>query len=593
MIQSLWENFGFLRNHALLFSGILITGLFASLLEGLGITFIFPILEDVQAASSFVPPFPFNHISNLFKGLGLTERLQIVAVLLVVVIVTKNALLYFNTILAIKLQIISVKYFRMLSFNQLMMVGMGYYNKRKTGEFYSICNEHTHTLGAMVNMVARTLFVVFNIVVYLAIIVSLSWKMTLSSIFLVGLASYLIRILIKNAEAAGKAYTYSVNQYNSVMFELLTAKKVIHIFSKERDTSISFGNEVDRVNSAIYRIGKLRGGTQPAYEGIGIICLGIMLIFGAGFIGDGQITLSSLAVFLVIFQRISGSAMALNKLRVEIIGNLPACRMVLDFLKLDNKECLENGNIKCTGLKNSIEFRDVGFSYRSDEELVLQGVSLRIPQGTKVGIVGASGAGKSTITELLLRFYDVQKGRILIDGIDLKDLDLVSWRRQIGVVSQDIFLFNDTVKANIGYAKPEATKAEIEDAARRAHAHEFIQNLPQGYETLIGERGVLLSGGQKQRIAIARAIIIQPEVLIFDEATSALDTESEQIVQKALEEIGTGKTVITIAHRLSTIQDADLIVVLEQGEIIEIGNHQKLLQADHVYKKLVQRQEFA
>jgi ATP-binding cassette, subfamily B, bacterial MsbA len=593
MIRSLWENFSFLLKHSILFFTIVLTGIGASLLEGLGITFIFPILETAETTKTFVPPFPFNHITDLFSGLGLVERLRIVAVLLVGVIVMKNILLFVNNISAARLQIASVKHFRMSCFNQLMAVGMGYYNKRNSGEFYSICNGHTHTLGVLINTSVKALFMLFNIFVYLIIITSLSWKMTLVSVFLAGLGSFLIRVLVQNAEIAGKAYANTLTHYNSVLLELLSAMKVIRLFSREKETTDSFDREVDGLNSDMFRIAKLRGGTPAVFEGIGIICLGLILVLGAGFIEGGEFNLSSLAIFLVIFQRISGSAMALNSLRVAILGDLPACRMVFEFLNMTDKEHLEDGKEKFTGLKKSIEFRDVEFSYDSDEEIVLRRISLQVPRGAKVGIVGTSGAGKSTITELLLRFYDAQKGQILIDGVELKDLQISSWRKKIGVVAQDTFLFNDTIKGNIAYAKPGATDEEIEDAARRAHAHGFIANLSRGYDTMIGERGVLLSGGQKQRIAIARAIIIQPDILIFDEATSALDTESEQIVQKALEEIGEGKTVITIAHRLSTIRNADLIAVMERGEIIEFGNHQALLDMDQVYKKLVQTQELA
>ena len=231
------------------------------------------------------------------------------------------------------------------------------------------------------------------------------------------------------------------------------------------------------------------------------------------------------------------------------------------------------------------------FGYNAGETIVLKNVSFRIPRGEKVGVAGASGAGKSTLSELLLRFYDPQEGQILVDGLDLKEFDIVSWRKKIGIVSQDVFLFNDSIRANISFGKPNASPDEIEEAARKAHAHEFIQEMPEGYDTLVGDRGVRLSGGQKQRIAIARAIILDPEILILDEATSALDTEAERIVQRALDDVASGRTVFTIAHRLSTIAHYDKILVMDSGQIVEQGRHEELLQKGGIYKRLVEMQD--
>jgi len=282
--------------------------------------------------------------------------------------------------------------------------------------------------------------------------------------------------------------------------------------------------------------------------------------------------------------------MAFNQARVAVRGDLPSYREVYTFLDPKDKPYISNGTKRIKRLSSSIEFQEVNFKYSSRESAALSNVSFEVKQGQKVGIVGSSGGGKSTIVELLLRFYDPQAGRIIIDGADLKELNLYSWRGCVGVVTQDTFLFHDTVRSNIAYADPEASQADIEAAARQAYAHDFIRQLPQGYDTIVGDRGVLLSGGQKQRIAIARAVLASPDILIFDEATSALDTESEEVVQKALHEVGKGKTVITIAHRLSTVYDSDNIIVLDEGRVVSQGKHSELLAQDGIYKKLVQMQ---
>jgi subfamily B ATP-binding cassette protein MsbA len=241
-------------------------------------------------------------------------------------------------------------------------------------------------------------------------------------------------------------------------------------------------------------------------------------------------------------------------------------------------------------LREEIEFRDVVFGYGNEERLVLRDISLRIPAGCMVALVGESGGGKSTLTKLVPRFHDPLEGAVLWDGTDLRDAKLASLRANIALVTQETVLFNDTVRYNISYSRPDASDADIEAAARAAHAHEFIMELPHGYDTVVGERGIFLSGGQRQRLAIARAVLADASVLVLDEATSALDAESERLVQKALANLTRGRTTIVIAHRLSTVRRADLIVVIERGRIVETGRHAELLAHGGAYNRLYELQ---
>jgi subfamily B ATP-binding cassette protein MsbA len=241
-------------------------------------------------------------------------------------------------------------------------------------------------------------------------------------------------------------------------------------------------------------------------------------------------------------------------------------------------------------LRQAIELRNVSFNYGSDERLVLREVSLQIAAGRVVALVGESGGGKSTLTKLIPRFHDPVEGAVLWDGTDLRDARIASLRRNIAIVTQETVLFNDTVRYNISYSRPDATEAEIERAARAAHAHDFIMELPAGYDTIVGERGIFLSGGQRQRLAIARAVLADACVLVLDEATSALDAESERLVQKALANLMSGRTTVVIAHRLSTVRRADLIVVMERGRIIETGKHSELLERGGAYRRLYELQ---
>ena len=352
-----------------------------------------------------------------------------------------------------------------------------------------------------------------------------------------------------------------------------------------------FDGEVDRYNNNMLNLVKVRSSMQPIFESIGTTCLALILVVGSLiFAGQNGVGFETILTFCVIFFRTLQPALALNQARVDIKSIMPGFNEVNGFLDNQGKSKLANGRRAFTQLTHGIEWRHVSFRYNEQQAMVLNDVSFFIPKGAKVGVIGSSGSGKSTLSELLLRFYDPQQGGIFIDGEDLREYDQNTWRRLIGVVSQDVFLFNDTIAANISFANPEATRERVIAAARRAHADEFIQHLPQGYDTRIGDRGVLLSGGQRQRIAIARAILNEPQILVFDEATSALDTESEKIVQQALDEVGQDKTVITIAHRLSTVKDSDLIVAIDKGCIMQQGKHDELLQQEGIYRKLMQMQ---
>jgi ATP-binding cassette, subfamily B, bacterial MsbA len=585
------KNFRFMLQHWKLFLIAVLTGIGASLLEGLGISFIFPILQDLQTTSQALP-FPFSSISGWFSKYELSERLQIIAVLLILITMTKSLLKYSNVVFNAHMRVISVKHFRMLCFKQFVKLGMGDFNNKKMGDIHTLFTNYSMTLGLFVELIGIMFPLLFNIIIYLCMISILSWQMTLISLAFAILVSIGLRRIMYNAAMIGKAMTRTTTDFNSTMLELLMATKIIHLFAREQESMKLFETEVDHNNNAMFRSGKIRGIVQPIFEFLAMLMVAVIMLAGSVlFFETSSIGLPGLVTFLIVFQRISGAAMTINQYRVSIIGNWPAYQEIFLFLESEDKQYLDNGSQPFSHLEKGIELKQVEFSYREPSSPVLKDISFHITQGTKVGIVGGSGAGKSTLTELLLRFYDPQVGEVFVDGVDLRLLDIHSWRKRIGVVSQDIFLFNDTVRANIAYAVPNATQEEIEKVAHQAYAHDFIIGLPNGYDTLIGDRGVLLSGGQKQRLAIARAIMPQPNILILDEATSALDTESEKIVQQALDKVSKGRTVITIAHRLSTIFDSDNIIVMDSGRIVEQGKHQELMQKNGTYRTLLKMQE--
>jgi ABC-type multidrug transport system fused ATPase/permease subunit len=477
---------------------------------------------------------------------------------------------------------------------QIMNVGIGYFNKQKASDFYFIFDSCTDaTAGAIVNIMASALPQIFIVLLLSLMLFSLSVKLTALSIFLVTLSSFFLSSITKRVSIAGQEVIDNTFKYVNVLFDTFNGMKIIRLFNREKDIKSRFEKAVDSCNISTTKVVKLQGLVAPLFEmiGIGIFC--VILFVGSYLVGSSEaFWLGILATFVVILSRIISPVRALIQSRTLIVEKMPAVHVLEHFLNTDNKLYVKTGNKKYEKLSEGILFRNVTFGYDPKDAIVIKEADFFIPKGGSVGVVGRSGSGKSTIVELLLRFYDPQKGQILVDGIDLKEFDINSWRQSIGVVSQDTFLFHDSIKNNISFAKKGAGEAEIEMAAKRAHAHDFIMELPSGYDTFIGDRGVLLSGGQRQRLSIARAILAEPELLVFDEATSSLDTESERIVQDALNEIGRGKTSITIAHRLSTVTNSDVIIVFDEGRIVDCGKHQDLMQRCKLYRKLVEMQSF-
>lgn len=572
---------------------IIAVGIAASLMEAAGVTLFIPILQGVSG--SVDPPFPINHVIGLFAGLTLAQRLRVVSGLLVVVYTLKGALIYLNGVQSAKLEADGTNYQIIRCYRGILGAEISYINGQSGSHLYSILRQHVGRFGQILRAVAESVPQFFMFATLLAMLLVVSWKMTLLAGAFAALSSVLIQGLQKRAVATGKAITKSVSKLDATVLDTLSGLKTIHLFVRADDMVKRFSADIEDWGRRLVNVARVQSATAPFFESSSVIGLSLLLVFGSFILSDQgtrTVQFDVLVTFLIVFYRMLPTVAALNRTRVSIGSMLPVCHEVQGFLEEVGRHQVVNGTRVWQGLQRSIEFRQVSFRY-GGRETALDRVSLEIPRGVKVGIVGASGAGKSTIGELLLHFYDPQEGAILVDGIDLREIDLASWRRRIGVVTQETFLFNDTIAGNIRFAMPEATQAQVEIAARRAHIHDFIVQLPQGYNTVTGDRGVLLSGGQRQRLAIARAILAEPEILVLDEATSALDSESEQLVQEALDEISEGRTVIAIAHRLSTVANADVLVVLSGGRVVEYGTHAELCALPGgIYRRLADMQSF-
>ena len=585
--------FSFLWRHYGLIALLLLTSITAAMLEGIGVALVFPVLQGTAKLSSANYPFPFNHLFVYFAGMSLARRLQVVAVALLVATIIKNLFIYISDLLNTRLQLVVIRHFRMQCVNQLMSVGMSYFNKQRASDFQIIIDGYTESVtGAIVGLIGTALPQIFTTIILLGFLFILSWKLTVASLVLVFFVSLALHKVTRNILVASKLLYEARLKFNRGLLDIISGMKLIRLFSREKHMVKKFEDNVESFNKGRYKADQLIKMVAPTFESTGIGLLACILFIGSFvIIAKGAEWLGMLFTFVVILSRLIGPIKTLNHVRATIIEKIPILQELTRLLATNDKEYVANGSRVFDGLKGEIEICDIQFRYNPGTPIVLSDVTFSMLKGSKVGIVGPSGSGKSTLIELILRFYDPQAGQILVNGIDLKEFDVNSWRRQIGVVSQDIFLFNDTIKANIAFAKPDAPQAEIKEAARKAYAHDFIKELPDGYDTRIGERGILLSGGQRQRLAIARAILTDPDILIFDEATSALDTESERFVQRAIDSIGKGKTVLTIAHRLSTVFDSDKIIVLDHGQVIEQGRHEELLRQNGLYAKLVKMQE--
>jgi len=430
----------------------------------------------------------------------------------------------------------------------------------------------------------------FTLIAFLSASFFYSWRLTLASLVIAPIVAVLtarfgtaLRNLSRESFEGNKELTDTAQ-------EALSNQTIVKAYRAESHESARFTAVAKRIVRANLRTAKIAGFAPPTIEMIGVVFVVFLLFFGQREIVSGRMNAATFLAFLLFLFRSYDPMRKLSRLQNAMEQALAAAHHVWEIMD-EHAELPEKKNaLELQPLRKSIELKSVSFGYANEERSVLRDVSLEIPAGTMVALVGESGGGKSTLTKLLPRFHDPVSGGVFWDGVDLRDARISSLRRQIALVTQETVLFNDTVRHNIAYGKPDASQAEIEEAARIAFAHDFIMELPQQYETIVGERGTFLSGGQRQRLAIARSLLVDAPVLILDEATSALDAESERFVQKAIANLVRDRTTIVIAHRLATIRRADTIVVMEGGRITEIGRHAELLGKGGQYRRLYELQ---
>ncbi|CEN53543.1 ABC transporter ATP-binding protein [Capnocytophaga canimorsus] len=470
---------------------------------------------------------------------------------------------------------------------------ISYFSEQRKGDIISRIsgdvNEVQSSFLSVLELIFREpLTIIFSIMAMLAI----SAKLTLFVFIFIPISGLIISKIGKSLKKQSTKVQEEQGRFLSLIEETVGGLRIIKAFNAEKIFNKRFQESTQRFHHFVNSLMNRQNLASPVSEFLGILVIAILLWFGGSMVLiEKTLDGSEFIAFMGLAYNILTPAKAISRASYDLRRGNAAAERVMEILDYQSQIQEKPNAIDKPNFEHSMVLKNITFAY--GEQNVLENFSLEIPKGKTVALVGQSGSGKSTIANLITRFYDVNQGQILLDGIDIKDLKIASLRRFMGIVAQDSILFNDTISNNLRIGKPDATQEEIIAAAKVANAYEFIQDLPQGFETNIGDAGNKLSGGQKQRLSIARAVLKNPPIMILDEATSALDTESERLVQNALENMMKNRTSIVIAHRLSTIQNADLIVVMQKGKIVEQGTHTQLLAKKGMYHKLVEMQSFA
>jgi subfamily B ATP-binding cassette protein MsbA len=551
-----------------------------------------PKYNGIWEITSYGKEYLQYYITKLTIENGIQYALLLTVALVISTFLFKNAFNYFASQHLTKIKNGVLHDLREKMYDKIISLPISYYSEKRKGDVMA------RMLGD-VNEVQNSFFIVLELIVkepltiLFAIIamMKISIELTLFVFIFIPLSGFIISKIGKSLKSKSQNVQKENGFLISIVEESLGGLKVVKSYNSEGYFKSIFNNSINKLLRINNSIGKKNNLASPLSEFMGILTIAILLWYGGNLVlVDKTLNGALFIVYLGLAYGVLTPAKAISKASYQVKNGLAAAERVFEILEVENTIVNKANAVVKNSFDSSITIENINFKY--EEENVLKNFSLEVPKGKTVALVGQSGSGKSTIANLLTRFYDVQEGSVKIDGIDIKDMTLESLRDLMGLVTQDSILFNDSIKNNIKLGKQDATDEEIIAALKVANAYEFVAALPNGIDTNIGDAGGKLSGGQKQRLSIARAVLKNPPIMILDEATSALDTESEKFVQVALENMMQNRTSIVIAHRLSTIQKADKIVVMHKGEIVEQGTHDELLTLNGTYSKLVMMQSF-
>jgi len=564
---------------------IILLGIVSAILEGFGLVLFIPLLQSLGAPAAEGGPLGvFEKLRNHVPAAYLTAALVGV---LCLSIVLKNAVNTLNTWLTRKVDGLVAHGLRIKIFDQALSSCIDYRAGMRRSDIATTLSNNSWKVSQGVALIYRFVISSLTFVVFSVLMIVISPVLTLVALLFLGVVATVIRFSTRKADATGQAVVAENKQFGMRMWESIESLQLIRAFGREDFEKDRFRQSSDQLRKRLLTLDLLWALPTPISE-IAITSLIGALILAAHSTGIG---IAALAAFLSLLYRMQGPVRELMQSKVSIDGLAGAIDDVSHLLEVSAAPFLVDGANHAAALTQGISLKNVWFRYGEGEPWALEDVSFDIPAGKTTAIVGESGAGKSTLLSLLFRFQDPTRGVLAADGASLTGLRIATWRSQLAVMSQDVQLFNTTIAENIGYGRPGATPDDIAKAAAIARADTFIEGLPDGYDTIVGERGLRLSGGQRQRIALARTILRNPDLLLLDEATNALDVESEQAFQLALEQFSHRRTVVVIAHRLSTIKDADQIIVLSKGRVIEAGPPAELLKSQGPFARMFEMQQ--
>lgn len=552
----------------------------AATFEGISIGFLLSFLQNLTNPNAAPIQIGIDWFDQWILGVNTSaiSRLYRVSCLILLSTWMRAAFNYFSQIYTEFCQLYLGDRLRKQIFEQLQSLSLSYFSTTRSGEIVNTITTEIEKIKQGFSGGAFLFTRGLTVVVYFITMLLLSWQLTLIAILLFTLLAVGLSNL--NARVRESSFGTSVanGNFTSIAIEFINGIRTVHASGTqelERQRYYKASNQIVSSSTKVILIWTL---VKPIAESAATtVLIGMIILAFSSFVVNGTLQVSSLLTFFFVLFRLVPFIQDINGTRAFLSTLQGSADNIKNLLKREDKTYFQNGKIQFTGLKRSIDLVSVNFGYSQNQQ-VLHDITLTIEKGKMTALVGASGAGKTTVADLIPRFYDPTDGYIYVDEIDVRQFEINSLRRKIAVVSQDTFIFNTSVWNNIAYGTPEATETKIREAARLANAEEFILEMPEGFDTELGDRGVRLSGGQRQRLAIARALLRNPEILILDEATSALDSVSERLIQESLEKLSVGRTVIAIAHRLSTIAKADKVVVLEQGRIVEQGKYQELIE---------------
>ena len=583
----------FLRPHFWRMAITIVANLVAALLDGFAIALLIPFLNilfhqpSTAMKSGWISKLLDATVGSQIVPGDEMHSLRNVIVLVLIAVILKNLLVWVAGQFGATLQEYVTRDLRNAVYRHLAHLPLGYFTQMKAGQILSrVINDTFETRLILTQIVTQSLQSASLVIVYIAILFSISWQLSLIALIILPLLGFSLQPMLKKLRRGNLRRGNVHGEMTSVLQETISGIRLVKASGTEAYEESRFAEGSNKYASSSLRLTRLALLAPPVTEIIGTVIAVLILWIGAWqVLRSGTMTGATLLAFLTLVLRLLQPLKQLSQMRTTAQSSLASAERLFEILDSPAEFQRDRGTRDMATFDRHLEFENVSFSY--GDAPVLSGVDFSASKGEVVALVGPSGSGKSTLVDLIPRFYEPTGGRILLDGIDTREIKLPALRSLTGIVSQETVLFHDSVRSNIAYgAANRYTQEQIEAAARAANAHEFIMELPRGYDTLLGERGTRLSGGQRQRLAIARALLTDPPILILDEATSALDTESERLVQEAVDRLLQGRTVFVIAHRLSTITHADQILVLERGEIVERGTHAELLGRRGAYHRL-------